>query len=187
MVEVEVDGEDIDRGALMDRIAQVQSWFVWSPHARKGAIPIFFTREPHRAFFTIHRVHGVEVSTWQSDGLARYAGIDRNGYLALCALLGLAQWRALTLNTCLREEDFWHPGYADCLYAMPESREEGALLFEHPQVCSGCVAFLRCLGVEPEMAAIEEALHHLFGARVVRGVVGRTNRRRFARVSVPYL
>jgi hypothetical protein len=127
--------------------------------AQTGAcVPIEITSQVDRVLISAERGRGVLLSTFQIEGLCRYAGLNAGSYLLLCTLLGATQWRALLLNPMLVAEDFRHGPPCNCLFAEQHNKQEFALLLESPQICSGCVDFYRCLGAERE---IEMLLNYL--------------------------
>jgi hypothetical protein len=115
--------------------------------------------------FSVDRERGVFVSTHQSEGICRYAGIERSAYFRLCALLGRVQWRALELNPLLVEEDFSHQVPSRCLFAPQQYKEDYALVLEDPQVCHGCMEFYHCLAAEAEILALQTMLSEIRAAR----------------------
>ena len=106
-------------------------------------------------------LRGVTLSTWQSEGISRYAGISQNAYMVLCGLLGISQWSVLNTNPLLRPYDFGHPPDSNCLFVQPHGIENFALLLEDPQICRGCVDFYHCLGADAEIVALLDALARL--------------------------
>jgi hypothetical protein len=134
-----------------------------------GAIPVYvrgkipeIRRLPQHAA----QAHsGVAVSTWQSEGITRYAGIDRTNYFLLCGALGLLQYRALALNPLLQPDDFLHDSDNGCLFSTRPLKQEYALLLERPHICPGCVQFFDCLGCEPEVGALLDVLEFIRGAQ----------------------
>ena len=111
---------------------------------------------------------GVAVSAWQSEGIARYAGIDRSAYFLLCGALGLLQYRALALNPLLEPDDFRYDNNSDCLFSLRPMKQEYALLLERPQICAGCVQFFDCLGCEPEVGALLDIIGYIRGSQINR-------------------
>lgn len=115
--------------------------------------------------FRIDSERGVLVSAYQSEGICRYAGMDRNEYFRLCALLGKIQWTALQLNPLLVEEDFSHVAPSPCLFAPRPFKQDFALALDDPQVCQGCIDFYRCLGAETEILVLQALLDELHSIR----------------------
>ena len=125
-----------------------------------GAVRLAVADVEARRPFSVSRGDGILISTHESDGICRYAGIGKDFYLAVCSLLGLVQWRALVLNELLIWEDFFvHEEPPGCLYAARDTIQEYALAFECPHVCDACLEFFRCLGAEPEVMALQEVLN----------------------------
>ncbi len=121
------------------------------------SLTMHITRDEEPALFSL-RDTGVAVSAWQSEGIARYAGIDRTAYFLLCGALGLLQYRALALNPLLQPDDFLHATDGGCLFSTCHVKQEYALLIERPRVCAGCVQFFDCLGCEPEVGALLDVI-----------------------------
>ena len=111
--------------------------------------------------FRVRKDRGAVVSTWAMDGLCRYAGVEASASMLMCSLLGLTQWRALQLNPLLEEYDFIHRCDCACLYRAIGQPEDFALLLEEPRLCGNCVEFYNCLGVEPEIEALEAVIKHV--------------------------
>ncbi|GMV91034.1 MAG: hypothetical protein AMXMBFR82_08120 [Candidatus Hydrogenedentota bacterium] len=127
-------------------------------HPQKKPFRLFITDDGGSRLFQIDSERGVLVSTYQSDGICRYAGMDRNDYFRLCALLGKIQWTVLQLNPLLVEEDFSHVSPSPCVYAPRPFKQDFALTLENPQLCQGCIDFYRCLGAETEILALRMLL-----------------------------
>jgi hypothetical protein len=132
--------------------------FVFTDDPEKASVTIRVEDAPEPALLSFISRSCIRVSTDQMDGLCRYAGLEPAQYLLLCALLALVQWRALWLNDQLRPEDLFHTDDSGCLYTRVPSRPELALLLESPAVCQSCLAFYRCLGLEPEIDALLRVL-----------------------------
>ncbi|HPJ99149.1 MAG TPA: hypothetical protein PKW60_06655 [Candidatus Hydrogenedentes bacterium] len=135
--------------------AQNRYDFCLSRDLRSLTMQITSDEEP--ALFSL-RDTGVAVSAWQSEGIARYAGIDRTAYFLLCGALGLLQYRALALNPLLQPDDFLHGADCGCLFSTCHAKHEYALLLEQPRICGGCVQFFDCLGCEPEVGALLDVI-----------------------------
>ena len=101
---------------------------------------------------------GVEVSTWDVDGVCAYAGIDRSAYLLICSLVGMAHWRVLDRNSLLKLEDLRHPAGVHCVYTEARHVSDFATILEEPAVCKGCIDFYLCLGAEAELLALRDVL-----------------------------
>ena len=91
----------------------------------------------------------------------RYAGISADACLAVCALLGLAEWRSLMDNDLIIEEDFHHSEPSKCLFGARSSKPSHASIFDRPQVCKACVEFYTCLSAGLEMAALDLLLSNV--------------------------
>ena len=183
MIEVSVTTDIIDPQSFYGLAHRVQSRFRFgsgnpSPNSRStksrrdGPIDLYITDAPSKALFFTRLDRGVAVSLWQSQGISLYTGIDVDSYLLLCSILGLTQWRALSLNPLLREEDFIHEWPSECIFAKPESKAEFALLLENPVLCQGCTDFYHCLGVDLELQALCKMLDHVC-AQTARGPFSR--------------
>ncbi|MDP7639484.1 MAG: hypothetical protein QGG73_07185 [Candidatus Hydrogenedentes bacterium] len=68
------------------------------------------------------------------------------------------QWRTLQLNPLLEEYDFLQRTDCACLYRAVQQPEDFALLLEEPRLCRACVEFYLCLGVEPEVEALDAVI-----------------------------
>lgn len=158
MIPVFVTGASQNTSGLIQLSQRVQKCFFFTRQPRSEAVRLQVTDSPGNDLFQADRATGVTISTWQSEGISRYAHLPCDAYLLVCSLLGLTQWRALTLNPLLVEEDFIHGTPSTCLFSSRPFKQDYALLFEEPHVCSGCLAFLRCLGAEPEVEALLQAL-----------------------------
>ena len=162
MIEVYLTGpeEDIRRLAFLGN--QYQSRFRFSNVSRRDAACVTVTGLCNTTPFLASNVHGVFIFTYQSEEICRYVGIERDVYLLICCLLGLAQWRVLQLNPLMVWEDFIVCETPPrCLYAARTTMEEYALAFERPFICAPCLEFFRCLGAEPETLALQEVLGRL--------------------------
>ncbi len=126
-----------------------------APHA---AARLHITDRRLRGPYGVDPDEGVSVSTWDSRGICRYAGIDERTYLLLCSLVGLSQWRVLATNELLRPDDLRHPPGVRCLFATPEMLQDYALILEEPRVCGGCVHFYHSLGADPELISLQEVV-----------------------------
>lgn len=126
-----------------------------------GELPIRVTRDVSPRLFVLHK-GTVRVSTWQSAGIATYAGMGEDDYLVLCALLGLVQLRAIERNPSLMEEDCWHTEPAGCLYVHGERKQDYAERVAGLHVCAGCMTFYAQLDVAVELTALH---HHIAEVR----------------------
>ncbi|MFO7976375.1 MAG: hypothetical protein R6V12_17270 [Candidatus Hydrogenedentota bacterium] len=156
-LQVHVLGRDPEVQQIPDIAAQAQTRYVFSLTHSWKALTLYVTHDHEDSLFSL-RESGVAVSAWQSEGISRYAGINRTSYFLLCGALGLLQYRALALNPLLRSDDFLHAGKDGCLFATHHPKQEYALLMENPHVCAGCVQFFDCLGCEPEVGALLDVL-----------------------------
>ncbi len=123
---------------------------------KTGGISLLFVADESHELFSVMR-DGITVSSGQSAGISRYAGIEHERFLLICTLLGLTAWRTLSLNPDLILEDLQHPESNACLFAPRAHRQDYALLFDRfdqPAICPGCIDFYRCLGVELEIDAL---------------------------------
>lgn len=111
--------------------------------------------------FSVGRESGVTISTFQLGGIARFANVEEGIYLAICALLGLTQWRALALNPLLKVEDFDHPEDEHCLFRSKQPVHDYTLLLEAPRVCTGCRDFYHSLGADSEIIALDRLIRDI--------------------------
>jgi len=132
---------------------------------------------PVRLHFTSNRMaepivvdaqRGVAVSTWDIEGVCKYAGIDENEYLLLCSLVGIGHWRVLDLNPLLRIEDLRHPTGVHCVYVEPHQVNDFALLLDGPAICRGCSDFYHCLGADNELLALRDVVDDINERRQAR-------------------
>ena len=160
LVDVSVRVEGADLAALQRLALSTQDRFRFCAEKGRhkgqagGPIPLHISHTRSERLFSVDPIEGVTVSTWQSGGICIYAGIPEPHYYLLCSMLGLNQWRALSLNPLLRVEDFAHDEPANCLYVRRQLKQDHAVLLDTPFVCQGCLDFYRCLGLEPEMTAL---------------------------------
>ncbi len=169
MIVVRVVGNGVDVARLAQRAAKMQRRFQFVGRTTAGTTELHITDDRSNVLFSVDRNRGVAVSTWQSDGISRYAGLDLETYFLICGLLGLTQWRALETNPLLRSEDFIHNAPRQCLFSNLPYKQDYALLFERPRVCGGCLDFFRCLGVEPEVEALGQVLDFVGSPETARG------------------
>lgn len=139
---------------------KLQERFRFIVQPRPGAAPVQL-RQSLPGLLHVSRHQGVLVSLDQSEGISLYAGIPRQLYVLSCVMLGLLYWRVLVLNPLLVWEDMFVREAPECLCAARATLQEYALAFERPWVCPSCLEFFRCVGVEPETAALQEVLSHL--------------------------
>lgn len=162
MIDVFVRGPDEETTQLIQLARDVQTWFRFSREPTSRAVPLTLCARPSDMPFSVSRDNGVAVCTYHSEDIAQYAEMGRDLYLLICAMLGLVQWRALSLNELLLWEDFFvHEEPPGCLYARRGALHEYALAFERPYVCAACLEFFRCLGAESETVALLEVLDSL--------------------------
>jgi len=140
---------------------QVQSRFLFVKGLQPLGPSLQVVGWPMPRPFLVDRRQGVVVTTWQGEGLCSYARLELEEYLLLCALQGLTQWRALQLNPLLIEEDLNHHVPPLCLFAVPPTTQEYALLLEEPQICRGCLQFYCCLGAEEEIRVVQQVIDHV--------------------------
>ena len=131
-------------------------------HLEHSPVPLFVTsRCLAQGPYDVDIERGVTVSTWNIEGICRYARIEPCTYLLLCSLLGISQWHVLKTNPLLRLEDLRHPPAAHCLYAKSQCIKDYILILEDPTVCRGCVEFYHCLGADLEVIALNETLNSI--------------------------
>ena len=127
-------------------------------HVPAGQTPMLRIAERERAaLFTANR-GGVVVTAWRAEGVTRYLGVPAPAYVLVASVLGLIQWRALTLNDALEPADLAHECPHECLFARQLLLEEYALRFEDPQVCLSCIAFYSFLIPRREITALRDIL-----------------------------
>jgi hypothetical protein len=156
-LQVYVSGLEPEVQELPSVGAEAQTRYDFSLTRSWKALTLHIQSQQEEGLFSL-RKWGVVVSAWQSEGIARYIGIDRASYFLLCGALGLLQYRALALNPLLRPDDFLHTSQDGCLFAPCYPKQEYALLMENPHICPGCVQFFDCLGCEPEVGALFDVL-----------------------------
>ncbi len=115
--------------------------------------------------FRIYPDRGVVVSTWDSDAICAYTGLQLDQYVLISSLLALSKWRVLRRNPLLRAEDLYHPADVRCVFAEPPSVQDFALLLDPPVVCRGCVDFYHCLGADSELIALREVIAEAISGR----------------------
>lgn len=147
--------------------AQAQTRYDFRLSRGIRSLSLRITDDHERDLFSLGE-GGVSVSTWQSEGIARYTGMERAAYFLLCGALGLLQYRALALNPLLQPDDFLYESERDCLFSLRPVKQEYALLLERPRICAGCVQFFDCLGCEPEVGALLDILEHIRGSHLSR-------------------
>jgi len=108
--------------------------------------------------FRVRPDQGVIVSTWDSEAICAYTGIQWDRYVLIASLLALSQWRVLRGNPLLRLEDLRHPAGVRCIFAEQPSVQDFALLLDPPVICPGCVDFYHCLGADTELIALREVV-----------------------------
>lgn len=155
MVEVFAQGDAHDVSEILFWSRKTQSAFRFSERRRWGAVPIAILPHGCAYVFQAERQRGVTISAWQSAGICQYAGLHRGLYLLALAMLGLTQWRALSLNPGLRTVDLLHPASKQCLFAQSFFVEEYALALESPAICPACKTFYGQLCPPHELRALE--------------------------------
>ena len=145
-----------DVGHLLEQRDLLRTEFV--PDTPQTACHITITSDTEPNLFTVDRIQGISVSLYQREGICSYAQMGQDDYVALCTLLGRAQWRVLMLNPLLVEEDLGHRTPSLCLFAPQPFKQDYALTLETPHVCKGCIEFYQCLGAEREILAIQSFL-----------------------------
>ena len=163
MFRVEYDDRDPENRDLADE------YDVLCTHIHCDTPPppfrLVVTDDTEPRLFRADRERGVLVSTYQSEGICFYAGIERSTYFRLCALLGRIQWTALELNPLLVEEDLSHQTPSRCLFAPQPFKQDYALVLEDAQVCHGCMEFYQCLAAERELLALRTLLMAIHASR----------------------
>lgn len=145
-----------DVGPFLEQTNLLRAAFV--PDTQEAVCRVAITQDTEPFLFAADRLQGIRVSLYQSEGICAYAQMDRDTYIALCTLLGQAQWRVLTLNPLLVEEDLGHWTPSRCLFAPQPYKQDYALTLESPHVCKGCVEFYQCLGAENEILVIQACI-----------------------------
>lgn len=161
MIDVSVVSSVTDTGSLCALGNQLQGRYHFMPLSQIGNPHVILDDTPSNQLFRVHRDRGVKISTFQSEGLALYAGVPLKTYFLLCATLGLTQWRALQLHDSLYEEDFRHNDPHYCLFVEQLRMQDYALCLEAPRVCKGCKEFYRALGLEEEIHALRLVIQHV--------------------------
>ncbi len=178
MVTVLLEADSSDTRVLRAAAASLRHYvsFLEVPGQEVHDVVLAMDDSPAPALFRMDRRRGVVVSTWQSEGICLYAGIERGDYLLLCTLLGLTQWQALDINPILVAEDFEHPAPSRCLFSTLPVKQDYALLFEEPHVCPTCLQFYRCLGAEMSVMALQQALRRIHMRHTPLAYAARTSR-----------
>ena len=158
MIDVCLTGPAEDVAQLEALGNKIQGRFRFSVEPKPGAARVQLRRTLRGGLLSVTRPEGVVVSLDQSEGISVYAGIPRSLYVLICVVLGLVYWRVLELNPLLIWEDLFVREAPECLCASRATVQEYALAFEHPWICPACLEFLRCTGVEPETAALQDVL-----------------------------
>lgn len=159
LAHVHISGPPEDTLAFM-RVARLHEiGFAFTDEMASDVAPIQITDEMNSALVCVDRACGICISTYQREGICMYTGLDNGSYLMLCALLGVTQWRTLEMNPLLVAEDFHHGPACRCLFSHQICKEDFALVLEDPEVCTSCLAFYRCLGVEREVDTLTDFLN----------------------------
>jgi len=158
MIDVYLSGpaEEVSQLELLGN--KIQGRFLFSGEPKPGAAPVQLRGTLRDGLLSVTRPGGVVVSLDQSEGISVYSGIPRSLYILICVVLGLVYWRVLELNPLLIWEDLFVRQDPECLCAARATVQEYALAFERPWICPACLEFLRCTGVEPETAALQDVL-----------------------------
>jgi len=160
MIDVYLSGPAEEVSQLEALGNKIQGRFRFSGEPKPGAAPVRLRRTLRDGLVSVTRPDGVQVSLDQSEGISVYAGIPRSFYMLIWVVLGLVYWRVLELNPLLVWEDLFVREAPECLCASRGTVQEYALAFERPWICPACLEFLRCTGVEPEIAALQDVLAH---------------------------
>jgi hypothetical protein len=165
MIDVFVSGPPEEVGLLLLGNGR-QDRFRFLETPAPDAVKLTISPDPSACPFSVSRNQGVMTYTFQSDVICGYVQTSKDVYLLICSILGLIQWRVLSLNPLLIGEDFIvdedPPG---CLYAKRATIQEYALAFERPYVCYPCLEFFRCLGAERETLTLQEILNGVTQSR----------------------
>jgi hypothetical protein len=144
---------------LPRRAEGLQQAFLFTTAPQPKSIPLHLGPRTSVHLFEVCRSRGVFVSTYDSHRISSYAGLPHELYLLVLSILGITQWRALTLNTLLQPEDLLHDRPASCLYAQRLFREDYVQALEEPRICPHCRHFYRSLCPEAEVFALEDVLN----------------------------
>lgn len=156
MIDVFVNGISEERRAFVSYANANQRVYGFT-NEPGAAYEVVLSSVQHSQLFHLANRDKVFVSTWNVDGICLYAQCRQLDYYLIASLLGLTQLRAL--NSCtLIPEDFIHLDPKGCLFSQHAARPDLAVKMQEPHVCSGCIAFYRCLGVERELDAVLEAI-----------------------------
>ena len=136
----------------------LQHAFTFAISPQPGSIVLHLDPRASIYLFRVSRKKGVLVSTYDSRRISRYAGLPHELYLLVLSMLGITQWRALTLNPLLRPEDLLHDRPASCLYAQRLFPEDYVRDLEEPRICPYCRHFYRSLCPYTEVVALDAIL-----------------------------
>jgi len=161
MLDVSICSDHLDTTGICALGGEVQHFYRFIPVGQWDTARVEIDSAKCNALFRIHRDLGVKLTTYQSEGISFYAGIDLNSYFLLCCTLGLTQWRALQQIESFHEEDLRHTDPSDCLFSEQFCQQDYALLMERPRICQGCKEFYRCLGLEEEIHALRLVLQYV--------------------------
>lgn len=168
MIQVSVRGGlPLTRG-VANWVNGCQGRFVLETTDEDQQCVVQITEEPFHSLFRVITPRDVIVSSWQVNGLQHYASMRESEVIGLSSILGLIQLRALQLSEYLRVDDFIHPPRDRCLFSTLPQRHDFADVLDSIHVCRGCIDFYRCIGLEPEVEALLQALQSLHEARGLR-------------------
>lgn len=157
MLDVYVTGTIPDPGLIIGRGHWLGEYFTLTTTKKPRAIRLDYTERPMARPYAVCPDR-VVVTSWQSEGIAKYAGIDPHDYLMFFALLGLIEFRALQVNPDLKPHDLADLRTQYCVFTHRELFEEYALVFDDPYLCSSCAQFYCCIGCEREIFVLKNVL-----------------------------
>jgi hypothetical protein len=161
MINVWMCGPPLDALEIVRKATLIQGAYVFSSVRHWGAIPVRIDERESAAAYHVERVRGIRLAAGHAEKAADYAGFDLHGYYLGLAMLGLIQWRALTLNPMLQPTDLGHPEGTRCLFDRPLLPEEFALHLDHPHICPACQEFYGRLCPQEEMRALNKVIQDL--------------------------
>ena len=90
MVRIWVHGDSGEVAGVVEQANGLQGAYQFSSQPAEGAVPLRVVCQERAAPYAASREGGVVISTWQSEPISHYAGIDQRDYIATVAMLGVA-------------------------------------------------------------------------------------------------
>ena len=158
MIPVYVYGNEEDQQSFLEVANWAQQAFCFSGEAREGMITVYFSCRIVGPVLYVNAEQGINIATRQAREICQYVGITREWYLTTFTMLGLIQWRAVTLNPLLRPEDLQQDCDRKCLFSRRIQPEEYVELFEDPQICRKCYRFYGQLCPEKDLQSLKDVV-----------------------------